>query len=104
MFGRDDVMVLVAECHGAARSYGSAARRPHLWSGRDIVGLDELYVRPHVRDAGIGNLLMVAPARLVAADQLVISAAQRFCARLGATLRMSPSPAGGPERYGAHLG
>lgn len=111
MLSRDDVIVLLAECDADALGYVSATRRLHLWTGSDILGLDDLYVRPHARDAGVGRLLMLALARLAAADQLVIRwevehdnhAAQRFYARLGAGLHTKTIAGWGPARYGTFL-
>jgi ribosomal protein S18 acetylase RimI-like enzyme len=75
--------------------YVSAVRRLHLWLGRDILSLDDLFVRDGYRDAGVGRLLMTELAALAAAERLAIRwemrednhAAQRFYRRLGATLR-----------------
>ncbi|MEV6287732.1 GNAT family N-acetyltransferase [Kribbella sp. NPDC051770] len=89
----DAVTVLLAEQDGEPAGYVSAVRRLHLWSGGDVLALDDLYVRERHRSAGIGRLLMLELARQ--ADGLTITwgmrveneAAQRFYARLGATLR-----------------
>ncbi len=91
---RDDLVVLVAELDGRALGYVSALRRPHLWSGAEVLALDDLYVRPSSRDGGVGRHLMVALARHADPDRLRITwgvrpdntDAQRFYARLGATL------------------
>jgi GNAT superfamily N-acetyltransferase len=91
----DDVIVLLAEHSGSATGYVSALRRPHLWSGEDVLALDDLYVREQFRDAGVGRALMLELARHALPGGLTITwgmrpdnhDAQRFYARLGATLR-----------------
>jgi ribosomal protein S18 acetylase RimI-like enzyme len=95
LLGREDVVVLVAEQDGRAVGYVSALRRPHLWSGTDVLALDDLYVRPAGRDGGVGRSLMLALARYAEPDRLTIAwgvrpdnlGAQRFYERLGAVLR-----------------
>jgi ribosomal protein S18 acetylase RimI-like enzyme len=95
MLARPDVVVLVAERDGVPAGYVSAVRRLHLWLGRDILVLDDLFVREGYRDAGVGRLLMRELAALAAPEQLAVRwemrednvAAQRFYRRLGATLR-----------------
>jgi ribosomal protein S18 acetylase RimI-like enzyme len=95
LLARPEVIVLLAERDGAAIGYVSAVRRLHLWTGGDVLSLDDLYVRPGHRDAGAGRMLMAALARLAAPEQLLIhwgmeadnEGAQRFYRRLGATLR-----------------
>lgn len=91
--GQADITVLLAEIDGRAVGYVSAVRRLHLWAGADIVALDDLYVRPGHRDAGVGELLMTELARR--SGDLTITwgvqpdndAAIRFYRRLGATVR-----------------
>jgi ribosomal protein S18 acetylase RimI-like enzyme len=95
MLARADVVVLVAERDGLPVGYVSAVRRLNLWLGAEILSLDDLFVRPRHRDAGVGRLLMLELARVAHAERLAIRwemrednvAAQRFYARLGATLR-----------------
>lgn len=95
MLGRPDVVVLLAERDGMPVGYVSAVRKLHLWLGRDIYVLDDLFVREGHRDARVGRLLMHEMARLATAEDLLIRwevneqnlAAQRFYRRLGATLR-----------------
>lgn len=90
---RSDITVLLAEIDRQPVGYVSAVRRLHLWSGSDIIALDDLYVRPGHRDAGVGRMLMTALAQR--ADGLTITwgvqpdndAAIRFYRRLGATVR-----------------
>jgi ribosomal protein S18 acetylase RimI-like enzyme len=94
MLGRDDVVVLLAERDGGPVGYVSALRGLHLGEGRDILRLDDLFVRAGHRDAGVGRLLMTELGRLAAAERLLVrwemrednAAAQRFYRRLGATL------------------
>jgi ribosomal protein S18 acetylase RimI-like enzyme len=96
MLARPDVVVLIAERDDVVLGYVSSIRRIHLWSERDVLALDDLYVREQARDGGVGRLLMTALAASHAApDQLTITwglepdndAAARFYRRLGATLR-----------------
>ena len=104
---RPEVVVLVAERHGAALGYVSAVRQLHLWTGGDVLNLDDLYVRPGHRDAGIGRRLMAALAALATPDRLLIRwgmeadnvHAQRFYGRLGATLRPKVLAAWPPSAY-----
>ncbi|HEX5534003.1 MAG TPA: GNAT family N-acetyltransferase [Actinomycetales bacterium] len=92
---RDDVIVLLAERHGEAVGYVSCIRRLHLWSDRDVLALDDLYVRDGERDGGVGRRLMFALAEYATPERLTITwgvepeneAAQRFYRRLGAKLR-----------------
>ncbi|MCV2491824.1 GNAT family N-acetyltransferase [Geodermatophilus sp. YIM 151500] len=93
MLARRDVVVLLAERDGVPVGYVSAVRKLHLWLGSDVLALDDLYVRPGHRDAGVGRLLMTELARR-AGGRLIRwemrednIAAQRFYRRLGATLR-----------------
>jgi ribosomal protein S18 acetylase RimI-like enzyme len=95
LLAQPQVVVLLAERAGAAVGYVSAVRQLNLWAGRDILALDDLYVRSGFRDGGVGGRLMRALADVAATDQLMIRwemrednhAAQRFYRRLGATLR-----------------
>ncbi|GAA4188687.1 GNAT family N-acetyltransferase [Microbacterium oryzae] len=108
---RPDVVVLLAEDDDEAVGFASTTRRLHLWSGGDLLALDDLYVRPERRDRGVGAQLMTAVARLAAADDLLVvwgvrldnSAGQRFYARLGATLSTKMTAAWAPEGYRRHL-
>jgi GNAT superfamily N-acetyltransferase len=112
MLGRPDVVVLMAERDGSPVGYVSAVRKLHLWRGEDILALDDLFVRDGHRDAGVGRLLMTELARLAAADRLLIRwemqqdnvAAQRFYARLGASLRTKVIAAWAPEAQQAAIG
>jgi ribosomal protein S18 acetylase RimI-like enzyme len=105
MLDRSDVVVLLAEKDGEPVGYASALRRIHLWSGRDILALDDLYVRSGSRDAGVGRMLMGELARVAAPEQLLIrweveednTAAQRFYRRLGASLHTKVIASWRPE-------
>ncbi len=93
MLTDDEVTVLLAIIDGQPVGYVSAVRKLHLWSGEDIVALDDLYVRAAARNAGVGEALMRALAercgdRLLRweVDEGNLSG-QRFYLRLGARLR-----------------
>ena len=111
LLGRDDVVVLVAEQDGRASGYVSALRRLHLWSGAEVLALDDLYVRPSGRDSGLGRALMLALARYAEPDRLTITwgvrpdntSAQRFYERLGAVLRDKVVVSWDAATYSAHL-
>ncbi len=104
---RAEVIVLLAERDGSAVGYVSAIRQLHLWTGGDVVNLDDLYVRPGHRDAGVGRRLMAALATVAAPEQLLIRwgmevdnvDAQRFYRRLGAALRPKILAAWPPAAY-----
>ena len=104
LLSRADVVVLLAERDGAPVGYVSAVRQLHLWTGGDVLNLDDLYVRPGHRDAGVGRQLMAA---LAAPESLVFRwgmevdnvDAQRFYRRLGATLRHKVVAAWTPAAY-----
>ncbi len=92
LLARDDVTVLLATVEGEPVGYVSAVATLHLWSGDEIVTLDDLYVRPAFRNTGVGERLMRA---LACRPELAIRweveegnlAGQRFYLRLGARLR-----------------
>ncbi len=93
---RSEVIVLVARRDGVPVGYVSAVRRFHLWTGSDVLALDDLYVRESDRGRGVGEVLMAELARRFAVpDGLTVSwgvepgneGAIRFYRRLGATLR-----------------
>ena len=92
LLARDDVTVLLARVAGEPVGYVSAVTKLHLWRGHEIAALDDLYVRPAFRDAGIGELLMHALARRAGVPlrwevEEGNLAGQRFYLRLGARLR-----------------
>lgn len=109
---RPDVVVLVAERDGRAVGYVSAVRKFHLWLGRDVLALDDLYVAPDQRDGGIGRLLMAELARLATAEELLVrwemrednTAARRFYERLGARLRTKVVASWAPDAQRRLLG
>jgi ribosomal protein S18 acetylase RimI-like enzyme len=111
LLGRDDVVVFVAERGGSPVGYVSAVVQLHLWLGREIVALDDLYVRPGHRDGGIGRRLITAMAGYAApGDRLVRWGvecdnvdAQRFYRRLGARLRTKTIATWPPAAYRDHL-
>jgi ribosomal protein S18 acetylase RimI-like enzyme len=109
------VTVLLALDGQEAVGYLSGVRQLNLWQGRDVFAMDDLYVRPHARDRGIGGRLMAALAAHVSADVPLAErplvtwgvredndAGQRFYRRLGATLRTKTVAAWRPEAYAAH--
>lgn len=108
---RDDVIVFLAERDGAAIGYVSAVRQLNLWAGRDIIALDDLYVRPTHRDGGVGRLLMTAIAGVAEPERRTVrwevesgnTAAQRFYNRLGAQLRTKTIAAWRPDAYCRHV-
>ena len=107
LLARAEVIVLLAEENSAAVGYVSAVRQLHLWTGGDILALDDLYVRPRHRDGGIGRRLMCTMAAMGGVDQLTIRwgveadnvEAQRFYRRLGAALRPKVTATWAPSAY-----
>jgi GNAT superfamily N-acetyltransferase len=109
LLARPDVMVVLAELDGTPAGYVSATRRLNLWLGRDLLAVDDVFVRPHARNAGVGALMMRALARIAATEEVppVIrwelrednEAAARFYSRLGARLRTKQIAAWLPEDY-----
>jgi ribosomal protein S18 acetylase RimI-like enzyme len=104
---RPEVIVLLAERDDVAVGYVSAVRQLHLWTGGDVLNLDDLYIRPGHRSEGIGRRLMAALASHAAPDGLLIrwgmeadnADAQRFYRRLGATLRPKVVAGWSPAAY-----
>ncbi|MGM7774545.1 GNAT family N-acetyltransferase [Arthrobacter sp. KNU-44] len=94
LLAREDVLVLLAERAEGVAGYVSVVRRPHLWSGQDVLALDDLYVRADARGQGAGELLMKGIAAVAEREGLTITwgvrldneAAQRFYRRMGARL------------------
>jgi len=111
LLGRPDVIVLLAERRGDPVGYVSALRQLHLWTGGDVLNLDDLYVRPGHRDAGVGRQLMSALARFAEPERMLIRwgmeadnvAGQRFYRRLGARLRPKVVATWAPDAYSALL-
>lgn len=104
---RSDVTVLLAERQGQVLGYVSATRRLHLWSGKDLLAVDDVFVREDARGDGLGRQLLVAMAAIVAAEELTIvwgvepenTGAQRFYRRLGAGLRRKVHAGWAPSAY-----
>jgi GNAT superfamily N-acetyltransferase len=104
---RDDVVVLLAERAGRAVGYTSAVRRLHLWTGGDVLAVDDVYVRPGERSAGVGRRLLTAMAAVAEPDGLTLvwgvepenTRAQWFYVRLGATLRDKVVAGWSPQAY-----
>ncbi len=111
MLADSAVLVLVASIRDEPVGYVSGVRHLNLWLGSDILAMDDLYVRPHARDRGIGGDLMAALAQLCTDDQLLIrwgvrednAAGHRFYRRLGATLRTKTVAAWQPSAYDSFL-
>ena len=111
MLADPSVVVLLAHVGDRPVGYVSGVRQLNLWVGRDILAMDDLYVRADARDRGIGGRLMAALAEHVASDRLLVTwgvkednhAGQRFYRRLGATLRTKMVAAWQPDAYLAHL-
>ena len=101
------VVVLIAEDAAGQLGYVSAVHQLNLWMGRDILNLDDLYVRAEARNRGVGEQLMTTLARHASTEQLLIrwemradnDGAQRFYHRLGATLRTKVIAAWRPADY-----
>jgi ribosomal protein S18 acetylase RimI-like enzyme len=111
MLAEPRVVVLLAEAAGAPVGYVSAVHQLNLWLGRDILGLDDLYVRSAARGQGVGELLMSELARHASTEQMLIrwemradnDGAKRFYRRLGATLRTKVIAAWLPHDYAEHI-
>ncbi len=111
VLARPDVTVFIARAGGDAVGFVSTLRRLHLWSGGDLLALDDLYVRPGYRDKGIGTLLMNTVAAFASREDLIViwgarldnHAGHRFYLRLGATLSTKTTAAWTPEAYNRHL-
>jgi GNAT superfamily N-acetyltransferase len=104
---RTDVVVLLAERASRALGYTSAVRRLHLWTGGDVLAVDDVYVRPGERSAGLGRRLLTAIAAIAEPDGLTLTwgvepentRAQWFYVRLGATLRNKVVAGWTPQAY-----
>lgn len=111
MLERPEVHVMLAEVAGETAGFVSAVRRTHLWSGGDLLALDDLYVRGEYRGAGIGGRLMTEMARLAAREGVAVSwgvrvdnfAAQRFYERLGARLQTHMTAHSSRDAIARHL-
>lgn len=105
------VVVLLAVDDEMPVGYVSAVHQLNLWNGRDILALDDIYVRPTHRNQSVGRLLMAALADHAAAHgHLLIrwelehanDSAARFYRRLGATLRPKVIATWQPHDYRTH--
>ena len=111
MLADPSVVVLIAYAGSRPVGYVSGIHQLNLWVGRDILAMDDLYVRAEARDRGVGGQLMAALGRHVADDRPLITwgvrednaAGHRFYRRLGARLRTKVVAAWAPEAYLAYL-
>jgi GNAT superfamily N-acetyltransferase len=93
LLGSADVVVLIARAGRDDIGYVSAVRALHLWSGGDILAMDDLYVRAAWRDRGVGAILLgaITERHTGLAVRWEIDegnlAGQRVSLRLGARLR-----------------
>lgn len=107
LLARPDVVVLLAEDSGSVLGYTSATRQLHLWTGGELLALDDLYVRESARNRGVGAQLMRAIASYAAPERLLVcwqlyetnGGARRFYERIGATVRPKLLAAWRPEAY-----
>ncbi len=107
VLAREDVVVLIATDGVQALGYASTTLRLNLWLARDVLALDDLYVREAARNGGIGRLLMMAVAQLAGDDGLTVVwgarldnvGAHRFYRRLGAELTTKVVAAWAPDAY-----
>ncbi len=107
LLDRDDVVVFLAERAGRAVGYTSAVRRLHLWTGGDLLAVDDVYVPSAERSRGVGRRLLTAMAAVAEPDALTLTwgvepentRAQWFYVRLGATLRDKVVAAWSPQAY-----
>lgn len=92
MLTRPEITYLIAEHDGRAIGYVSWLQRISFWSGQDYLALDDLYVADTERGRGVGEQLMRAAAEAGNGKTIrwevaeTNTAAQRFYARIGATL------------------
>jgi GNAT superfamily N-acetyltransferase len=111
LLARPDVVVFLAFQGEATVGYASATRQLHLWSGHDVLALDDLYVRAAARSRGVGAQLMRTVATYAEPESLLIrwtlyetnDGAHRFYERLGATVNPKLVASWQPRDYGVHL-
>ena len=108
----DRVVVLLALKGARPVGYVSAVRQLHLWSGGDILALDDLYTRAEAQGTGVGNRLMTALAEHARREggpmirwgmEVDNDGAQRFYRRLGAAQRPKIIASWQSADYEAHL-
>ncbi|WP_210481133.1 GNAT family N-acetyltransferase [Naasia sp. SYSU D00948] len=107
LLARPDVHVLLAFDRDTAIGYASMTRRLHLWTGGDILALDDLYVRQAARNRGVGRQLMTAVAQLAEPEQLLVvwgaradnEDGHRFYRRLGARIHTKAVISWTPQDY-----
>ena len=105
-----NVIVFIAYRDGQPAGYVSALRRRNLWGGDWLIGIDDVYVREQNRNQGVGERLMARMAAHAAPEQIILrwemnvdnTGAQRFYARLGASLRTKMIAAWVPEKYAGY--
>ena len=65
LFGPDRLVeALIAEIDGAAAGFAIFYRTFSTWTGKPGIWLDDLYVQPEARGAGIGTALLTSIARI----------------------------------------
>lgn len=62
---RADLFALLAERDGEAVGFALVTLRPNPYADGPLAQLEELYVRPALRDAGIGTALLTDAVRIV---------------------------------------
>ena len=108
MLADDGVVVLLAVDGDRPLGYVSAVHQLHLWSGGDILAMDDLYTRPEARGTGVGGRLMTALAEhamrggrpLIRWEMEVDNHGAQGCyRRLGAALRPKVIAVWQPAEY-----
>jgi GNAT superfamily N-acetyltransferase len=70
---REDVVVLLAEDAGVVVGFAYLTMRPTPYHDGALAQLEELYVRPTLRDQGIGSLLMAEALALPGVAEMHIN-------------------------------
>jgi GNAT superfamily N-acetyltransferase len=65
LLDRDDVVVLLADSRDEPTGFAFLTLRPTPYYDGPLAQLEELYVKPHLRDRGIGTALLRAAVDLV---------------------------------------
>ena len=105
-----EVIVFIAYRDGRPAGYVSAVRRRNPWGGDWLIGIDDVYVREQNRSQRVGEQLMGRMAAHAETERHIVRwemnvdniGAQRFYARLGASLRTKMIAAWVPEAYAAY--